>query len=205
MTKRVNYWVGLGLSIAATLILTLLSPAESTLGNLAKLVYLHGAVAAVALLMFATTALLALTYLVSGRRNLGRWSSAVAKTAITFWLVYLATSLYVAWAAWGGILWNEPLLQAAIKVLFICALAIFLYNVLKNERVIGAINLLLGGGVGTLRLMAGRIFHPLNPVGSSGDTQIILFFFGMTLSLIPAAIITTILWLTSENQTEKAV
>lgn len=181
--------------VAFTLLLTFLAPSEKTLGDLAKVVYLHGAIAAVALLMFAATALLALAYLVSSRDSLGMWSTAVAKTAIAYWAAYLLSSLYVAWGAWGGgILWNEPRLQVAMKVTLASAVAVLLYSLVDYEKIIGVVNLLLGGTVWTLRLMAGRIFHPMNPVGGSGDLRMILFFAAMTISLLSTAIVTTLLF-----------
>lgn len=202
MKTRKNLWIGLGACVVATLILTLLSPAEKTLGDLAKLVYLHGAIAAVALLMFAATVLLALAYLVTGRASIERWSAAVAKTAITYWVIYFISSLYVAWAAWGGILWSEPRLQVAIRVLFVSTIAVFLYNLLENKKLIAVVNFLLGGTVWTLRLMADRIFHPMNPVGGSGDLRMILFFSGLTLTLLLAAIVTATLWLPTNPQSD---
>jgi len=84
------------LAVLALLVAVLLylMPAESTLGNAIKAVFLHGAVARTGLIVFAVAGLVGIAYLVWKRQVIGDWCLTVQKTAVLLWIMYALTGLF---------------------------------------------------------------------------------------------------------------
>jgi hypothetical protein len=86
-----------------------LSPAEQTLGQVVKLVYLHGALVRTAMLIFAASLPVNLIALVKGPGGWSAWGKALAWTAILAWLAHTLFSMVTTYAAWGVfVAWDEP-------------------------------------------------------------------------------------------------
>jgi len=104
--------------VAIIALLLWLSPAEQTLGNVVKLIYLHGALARTGLVTFGVAGLMGLAALVVRRSALAAWCDAAGKSALAFWIVYSLSSMISTYMAWGVLVaWNEPRVVASIQVL----------------------------------------------------------------------------------------
>ena len=95
-------------------LLALFGPEEQSLGSNVKIVYLHGAWVLAAELAFAAAALVGLLALALRRERLHRWSAALGRTGIVFWLTYLPLSLWAMQANWNGLFLAEPRFRLAL-------------------------------------------------------------------------------------------
>lgn len=173
--------LGIVALLAALVALVLLSPAEATLGNVVKIVYLHGALERVATFAYLGAGALGIGYLASKRERLGAWAQACAEIAILFWIAQFVVSLPAQVLAWGGITWDEPRVMSATWIL---AFTTTIYIVARwmggtvwmsaaafaNALILG---LILRGAI--------NILHPFNPIFGSDSVAIKFFYTAMVL------------------------
>lgn len=149
-----------------------LSPADRTLGNLVKLIYVHGALIRVGLLAFAASGLLGAAYLALPQPGLLDWSQAVARAGIFVWVLYWISSVLSMQLAWGGIAWSEPRFVVTTPVL-VAAPAVQMGTwLVGNRRFTAFANALLAGVIVFTLSRAHLILHPLDPIGQSPSIQV---------------------------------
>jgi len=164
--------------LAALLALLLwLSPAEQTLGQTVKLVYLHGALVRTAMALFALSLPVNLAALISKGSGWPSWGKALTWTAILVWLAHTLMSMVTTYAAWGVfIAWFEPRTRFTFALAG-AALAIVVGVRLVNSPRFSALAFALLAGL-TLGLAPrlGVVQHPLNPIGTSPSGAIRGFY-----------------------------
>ena len=112
MSKSPVLWFAL--LLLATGLFTLTGPVEKTLGANARIVYLHGAWVWTALAAFLAAGVLGGLGLVMRRTNLQRWSRAVGRTGLFFWITYLPISMWAMQTSWNGLFLSEPRWRLAV-------------------------------------------------------------------------------------------
>ena len=162
-------------TLAAIAVVNLLTPVEQELGAKLRLVYLHGAWVWAGILAFGAAALAGLCGLFAPQRC-ARWSLALGRTGLVFWLTYLPMSLLVMQLMWGGFSvdeprWRIPFYISIAGVILPAALA-----VMDSPRITCAANLVFGAAIYALLLAAGSVLHPESPIFSSGSTAIKVVF-----------------------------
>lgn len=174
--------------IAVIALATLFGPEEKSLGANVRVVYLHGAwVLAAELAFIAAAAAGALGLLARFVKPLAaregsfhRWSAALGRTGILFWVTYLPLSLWAMQANWNGLFLAEPRFQFAMNfaiVGILLQIGLWIYNKplltsLANIAYILALRISFA--------TAENIMHPPpSPIFSSGLWNIILFFVGL--------------------------
>jgi hypothetical protein len=177
--------------LALEALLFWLSPAEQTLGQVVKMVYLHGALIRVSLIGFAIAGLLGALWMIVRRAELMRWLISLQRTLVGVWLVYAASSVVVTYLAWGvAIAWGEPRVMATIRVT-IAVLAIFLVTEIAGLPALTAIaNAMLALVALFATQSAGVINHPIDPIGGSSSVAIRVFYAGIVIVML--AIVTDI-------------
>jgi hypothetical protein len=168
-------------------LLTWLSPADQRLGDVVKLVYVHGALVRAGTLAFWAAGLVALAALIARREEaLYGWAQAIRETAILVWLVYLISSGIVTYLTWGVVLaWGEPRVQLSLQITFASLLLYVLGWLLRRLPWLAALgDVILALLVACLLATTGVILHPVNPVGESGSLAIQGFFVAITLGVI---------------------
>ena len=94
--------------LALLMVWVALAPDEARLGNLVKLVYVHGALVWVGLVTFSVAGGLGLVALVVRRPMWyhGTWAAGLA--ALVIWIVYIVSAMAVTGLTWGQMIaWNE--------------------------------------------------------------------------------------------------
>lgn len=175
------------LTLVLILILTALSPAEATLGEAVRLVYLHGAWVWAALIGFVAAALVGLAGLVTQREGFHRWSRALGRTALLFWITFIPMSMVAAQFNWNGLFLVEPrwrmafalslsglLLQAGVSILPDLS-----WNSLANVAYAGGAFFLVGG--------VQNVMHPESPIRASDSSAIQLYALALLLLTLFAA------------------
>lgn len=174
----------IGTTLLIALILIFL-PAEKTLGEVIKLVYLHAALVQSGLLLFMAAGVLGLADLIKAKNRLYAWASAAQKMAIIMWALYMLSSMIVTYLSWGvAIAWEEPRVQMSIRIMVI-AIVFFLVSIwLKNRKISDIINMITAILVMLLSLTTVNIRHPNNPVGTSDSfLYAISYYFVLILTL----------------------
>lgn len=179
--QRIFLYTTIFLVLLLGLLLWVLPP-ERTLGDVIKVIFLHGALVQVGLAVFAAAGILGILQLVRPRPALASWNLALLETAVIVWVAYAAASMvstYLSWGVW--IAWDEPRVRASVEVLFfsVACLAVVLWVGQHTFTAIASI--LLAGTVWFLVKGAAIFRHPLDPIGTSTSMAYPWFFAGMLL------------------------
>jgi hypothetical protein len=178
-------WFGLLLAAAAGF--TLLGPAEKSLGTNVRVVYLHGAWVWAALACFLAAAVLGATGLILRRESLHRWSRALGRTGLFFWITYLPISMWAMQTNWNGLFLAEPRWRLAI----IFALGGLLLQIgvalLEDPAWASAANILYFLTLILALTNTQNVMHPPAPILNSEAWRIQLFFAGLLLLTLLAA------------------
>ncbi len=184
---RWKVWVGLlwlALGVAAALILGL-APAEQTLGQGIKWVYIHTAIIWTAMLGLVACGGLGLAAVLLEFRRGAAWRAAAGW--VTFGLLILAvlSSLAVMQVNWGGISWNEPRTVSLLRALALWLIVQVAGPWVADRRWRGALTA-LAAGVAVFPMRFGPLLiHPENPMGASGSAGMRFAFialFGLCLA-----------------------
>jgi hypothetical protein len=177
MFKRFSPLLLFLFTILMIAVLAFFGPEEQSLGSNVRIVYLHGAWVLAAELVFAAAALAGLLALALQREGLHRWSAALGRTGIAFWLTYLPLSPWAMQANWNGLFLAEPRFRLALTFAIVGALmqvGLWLVNI---DWVISLANLLFFTVLRIVFSTASYVMHPPpSPIFSSGLWNIILFF-----------------------------
>ena len=199
-------WLGpllLALVVLMALLL-LLSPAERTLGQAIKLVYLHGALVRTALIIFAVSLPVNLIALVTGRVKWFTWGKAMVWSAVIIWLTHTLFSMITTYATWGVfIAWFEPRTRFTFNLAAVSIIVVAVAQLVGNHRFSALVFALLSGL--TLGLLPGLDFvqHPLNPIGTSPSGSIRLFYAAIfMISMGIAGLL--VIWLQDKVSTQPA-
>jgi hypothetical protein len=172
------------LGLAALAAALWLIPPEQTLGNVIKVIFLHGALVRVALLVFAVAGGCSLSFLLTGRTAFFGWAMAAQQGAVLLWIVYALTSMLSTWLSWGQwIAWEEPRVRASVHVLWFSIACLLLVLWMGNRYFAAIVNLLVTGVTWTLIRGATIIRHPFDPIGSSGSNTYALLYWVMVAAL----------------------
>jgi hypothetical protein len=165
------------LLVALLVLLLLLSPAEQQLGNLIKIIYLHGALARTGMAGLMIAGLLGLVYLIRPRPGLLRWSNALQVAAMILFVVHFLLSIIPTYATWGmWIAFDEPRTRMSLQIIGVGAIVILVRYLLNDNRLSALANGLLGAAVLLLDIRTGVLRHPLNPIGDSTSATIQGFY-----------------------------
>jgi len=177
-----------------------LSPAESRLGQVVKLVYVHGALVMVGLLAFSIAGLLGLLALLVRRPALYRAAQAAGLGALIVWTVYALSSMAVTGLTWGQLIaWSEPRVRASAMILLAAVLLAVVSRLVGEPVFSAATNLVMGIVPWILVRQAEAIRHPLDPIGGSSSTSIQGFYVLIVLTVAAlAAVLVAWLWLGAE-------
>lgn len=162
----------LAICLAVILLVLILIPAEQTLGNGIRLIYLHAAWVWTGIVLYTIAGVVGLAAVFIRKIALHRWSAALGRTALLFWLTYLPMSLLVMQQNWNGLFFAEP----RWSIPFSLAVASLLLQVgvfFINQPVITSIANL---GFGTLLVInmskLQSVLHPESAIQQSGSLTI---------------------------------
>jgi hypothetical protein len=176
---KIQRWVWpalAGLALFLGLLLWL-SPAERTLGQTVKLVYLHGALVRTAMVLFAVSLPINLVALLGRQGTWSAWGTALIWAALIIWLLHTAFSMVTTYAAWGVfIAWFEPSTRFTFTLAAVGLLVATTTLLVNNARFSALAFCMLGGLTLVLAPRLGVIQHPLDPIGTSPSSAIRTFY-----------------------------
>jgi hypothetical protein len=181
----------LGLLVACLI----LAPAEAQLGQLIKLVYVHGALVMVGLATFAVAGGLGLAALAIRRCTWYNGTRATGLAALIVWTVYILSSMAVTGLTWGQVIaWDEPRVRASALILLAAVVLAVVTRLVGHRDFTAAVNVVMGIVPWVLVRRAEAIRHPLDPIGGSQSASIQGFFVLIVLA-VAGLVLTLIAWL----------
>lgn len=169
------------LALLAIACVTLLGPAEKSLGTNVRVVYLHGAWVWAALAGFLAAALTGLAGLAARQESLHRWSRALGRTGLFFWITYLPISLLAMQTNWNGLFLAEPRWRIAM-IFAISGLLLQLgLTLLEDPAWASGANLLFFAALMYSLQASQDVMHPPAPILNSDAWRIQLYFAGLLL------------------------
>jgi len=188
----------IGFILIAILIISVLSPTESTLGNWIKVLYFHAGLAIVGIMIFILSGIFGLFHLVSKKDTFGKWSKSSQKIALSVWILNGFISTFVTKMIWGKWLFlAEPRFKITIFILLIAPVFYLLSLWARDKKVTSVLNMILASVVTWLYATASSaVFHPTDPARNSPNMLIRLSFFATVGLLFIASMI--LIWIIKE-------
>jgi hypothetical protein len=182
---RRRFWLLVGLcALGATLVLALM-PAEKTLGQIIKLVYLHGALSRAGMIGLWAAGIAGAAYLIRPNPASLRWSQALLWSGWGFWLAHFIVSMPATRLTWGPwVAWGEPRVTMTLQVAAAGLIVIAVTWLLDSGRFTAVANLLLGLTVFLLVERTGVLRHPFDPIGASPSSTLRLIYLLLVLLVI---------------------
>lgn len=163
-------------------IMTLFGPEEATLGSSVRLVYLHGAWVMTAELLFILAALFGLIALITRKDEFHRWSAALGRSGIFYWITYLPLSMLAMQANWNGLFLAEPRFRFALSFAIVGLLLQIGLWMMDTNWLTATANILFIAALRYIFATAENIMHPPpSPIFKSGNFTIIGFFIGLNI------------------------
>lgn len=180
------------IAVAIIALLALFGPEEQSLGSNVRIVYLHGAWVLAAELAFVAAAIAGLVALITKRETFHRWSAALGRTGIFFWLTYLPLSLWAMQANWNGLFLSEPRFRLAV-IFAVTGLLLQVGLWLINTNWITSVaNIVFIVVLRVIFATADNVMHPPpSPIFNSGNFAIIGFFLALIALTLLAAFFMT--------------
>ena len=193
---------------ALLLVWVVLAPSESRLGNLVKLVFVHGALVWSGLLAFTLAGALGLVSLVvrhivgsivpAARKHapiLYRGTESAGLAALIVWIAYVISSMAVTGLTWGQVIaWNEPRVQATGLILLAALVLFIVARLVANGDFTAIVSVLMGIVPWVVVKQAGVIRHPVDPIGGS-ESAAMQQYYGLILLTTVGLTLTLIAWL----------
>jgi len=187
-------------ALIVTALLAIFGPEERSLGANVRIVYLHGAWVLTAEVAFIAAGLAGLIALITRRIAFHKWSAALGRTGILFWVTYLPLSLWAMQSNWNGLFLAEPRFRlAAIFAVtgILLQVGLWLINI---DWLTSLANLLFIIILRVIFSTAENIMHPPpSPIFNSGNTMIIGFFITLILLTLVAAYSLTRVFMQASN------
>lgn len=192
---------------------TAFGPAEKTLGTNVRVVYLHGAWVWAALAAFLASGVAGFTGLAlefypgrdrpPAQTSKGwlratlwhRWSRALGRTGLLFWITYLPISMWAMQTNWNGLFLAEPRWRMAVVFAMGGLLLQIGVALVEDDRWSSAANLGYSVALFLTLASAENVMHPPAPILRSDSRQIQFFFFGLLLFTFVAAYQVMRIWL----------
>lgn len=185
--SRHRFWLLIGLCVVLAALVLLWMPAEKTIGQVIKIVYLHGALSRAGMLGFLAAGLFGLAYLIRPKRTLGQWSRALLVSGWAFWTAHFIVSMPATRLTWGPwIAWGEPRVTMTLQVAAAGLLVILVTWLVKDLRFAAAANLLFAVAFAALAARTGVLRHPLDPIGSSPSELLRLVYLVLLAPIVGA-------------------
>ncbi|OQA47047.1 MAG: hypothetical protein BWY52_00396 [Chloroflexi bacterium ADurb.Bin325] len=179
------FWPLSALCTALALIVLAVMPAEKTLGQVIKIVYLHGALSRAGLVGLVAAGAAALVFLVTRRPAASAWAEGLLISGWAFWTAHFVVSMPATRLTWGPwIAWGEPRVTMTLQIIGAGLIVILVTRLIGSRLFTAAAALLLAVAVVFVAGQTGVIRHPLDPIGGSPSATLRLVYLLLLLPVI---------------------
>lgn len=170
----------LALCLLAIAGLTAIGPAERSLGVNVRVVYLHGAWVWAGLAGILAAGVAGLAGLAFSRPAWQRWSRALGRAGLIFWITYLPISLWAMQTNWNGLFLAEPRWRVALIFSVAGLLLQAGVSLLGSPAWAAGANPIFAAALLLALNTTENVMHPPSPILDSDARLIQLFFFTLT-------------------------
>lgn len=174
-------WVFLAVLLSVEGVLVWQAPAEKTLGEGIKIVYVHVSLTWAGMVGFTLAGLQGIWNTFKSNIVLHKWNQVVSWVALGCFVLGYATSLMAAKINWGAVLWTEPRVIASLQFIVVALIILVANHRLKNYRLAGVLSALLAFFLMWSILGTPLFLHPGSPIRESTSLAIQLTFLSMFL------------------------
>ncbi len=179
------FWPLFGACAALSAVILALMPSEKTIGQVIKIVYLHGALSRAGMIGFWAAAVAGALFLIRPRAAFSNWSQALLLSGWAYWTAHFLVSIPATRLTWGPwVAWGEPRVTMTLQVMAAGLIVSAVSRLLAHACFAAAANLLLGLAVLLLVAQTGVLRHPLDPIGTSPSTTLRLVYLLLLLPII---------------------
>lgn len=180
-----SFWPLLGVCILAAAVVLLLMPDEKTLGQVVKIVYLHGALSRAGMVGLVAAGATGLVYLIRQRPGLLRWTQGLLLSGWGFWVAHFVVSIPATRLTWGPwVAWGEPRVTMTLQLIAAGLVVIVVTRLVGDARFTALATLLLAVAVLVMAGYTGVIRHPLDPIGTSPSTLLRLVYLVLLIPVV---------------------
>ncbi len=185
-----SFWLLLGVCILAAALILLLMPAEKTLGQVVKIVYLHGALSRAGMAGLVAAGATGLAYLIRRRPGLLRWTQGLLLSGWGFWVAHFVVSMPATRLTWGPwVAWGEPRVTMTLQLMAAGLVVIVITRLLGDGRFTALAAFLLAIAVWVMAGRTGVIRHPLDPIGTSPSTLLRLVYLALLIPVVSSMVL----------------
>ncbi len=95
---------------------------------------------------------------------------------LALWFIYLGTSVVTTLQSWGGIAWFEPRWMVTLQMSGLLPIVFVVGLIVKNSKISAALFAVVPIVMMLLLAQARLVLHPLDPIGTSGNSAIQLAY-----------------------------
>ena len=173
--------------VVSAAVILLLMPLERTLGQVIKIVYLHGALSRAGMLGLLAAGIAGIAYLLTKRPVLAAWTRGLLLSGWLFWLAHFVVSMPATRLTWGPwIAWGEPRVTMTLQLIAAGLVVILISWMIRDARFTAFAAALLALAVGWMAFSTGVLRHPLDPIGSSPSATLQLVYLALLIPIITA-------------------
>ena len=176
----------LGGIVTLAVVIVLMIPAEKTLGEGIRSVFIHGAMILTGMLGLYIAGLLGLGVAVTGSEGIWKLTRTVGWVGFGMYVAGIVMSFPAARVNWGGIFLDEPRMRAGLNNIALALIVLVAVGFVKQIRANGLLTAGLAIFLAWSTYTAPLVLHPSNPIGTSPSPAIKLTF-GALLALCVAA------------------
>lgn len=205
MTVTSKRFAALGLvCLALAAINLLLMPLEKTLGQVIKIVYLHGALSRAGMIGLVGAGITAILFLITHRAALAAWTRGLLLSGWIFWVAHFIVSMPATRLTWGPwIAWGEPRVTMTLQLVAAGLVVLLISWLVKDDRFTAGAAMLLALAVAWLAFATGVIRHPLDPIGSSPSAILQLVYLALLVPVVGGMLLLA-WWLAEQARPEGA-
>lgn len=184
---RRRFWPITGVMAALAAAVLIVLPSEKTIGQVIKIVYLHGALSRAGLVGFVAAGAVGLVYLIRPQPRLAPWNRALLLSGWGFWTAHFIVSMPATRLTWGPwVAWGEPRVTMTLQVIGV-GLAVIAVTWLVNNTALNAVaSVLMAAALVILTERTGVLRHPLDPISSSPSGALHLTYLILLVPVITA-------------------
>lgn len=187
-TRRFWQLIALCAVLAATILLIM--PLEKTLGQVIKIVYLHGALSRAGMLGMFAAGVAGVLHLLTRRAALARWTTGFLLSGWGFWIAHFIVSMPATRLTWGPwIAWGEPRVTMTLQLAAAGLIVLLVSRMVGDARFTSAAAAALALAVGWMASGAGVIRHPLDPIGTSPSAIFQLIYLLLLIPVVAAMVL----------------
>jgi len=182
-----RFWAVLGGILSLAAILLIVAPAEQTLGEGIRSVYIHVAFTWAGMIGLFVAGILGLATAITDHKALLDWAKTIGWVALAMFAAGLVMSILAARINWGAVFWQEPRTNSALEILALGFIVQFMATLPIPDRLKGVLFLLLAAFLIYSVSSTERVLHPGNAARTSPSATIRFTFLGLFLLLTGAA------------------